>query len=260
MAWSRASDGIAWESRNDRDQRDDRDDEEARAGGRAAEEPVAEPSGGPGRRSPARAGRSSAGAPVRGRWSIVLGGAGQRWTMSAGQLDPVRRGRRWRWSTLVWHLGRQRRVADGPRGPSGCSGEEKCFRKALSSATLAGVLALGADDLVGHQDDRVGAGLLGGVVELEAEVVALADLLGGGDGLADRLAGQLDRAGAVVDLGDAQVVVLGVGPLDVGDATLGALDRAGDTGGLLLALTLAGPLLAGLGGPGARARRRSGTW
>ena len=42
----------------------------------------------------------------------------------------------------------------------------------LTSAALSASQALGADDLVGDQDDRVGARLLGGVVELQRQVVA----------------------------------------------------------------------------------------
>ena len=81
-------------------------------------------------------------------------------------------------STLVWISVGQRRVADVLEALLGVGGGE-VLEEGLGQGRLLGVLALGADDLVGDQEDRVGAGLLGGVVELEAQVVALAVGLGG---------------------------------------------------------------------------------
>jgi hypothetical protein len=62
----------------------------------------------------------------------------------------------------------------------------------------------------------------------------------------DRLAAQLDGAVAAVQLGDLEVVVLGVAPLHVGDGVLGAGDALGHAGGLVLALTGPGPGLGRL--------------
>src|SRR5690606_33724869 len=72
------------------------------------------------------------------------------------------------------------------------------------------------------------------------------------DGLTCGLLGQLDRAGAVVDLRDAQVVLVGEGLLDVGDGVRRAGDGLRDTRGSLRALTdPAGEVRTGTRGPGA---------
>src|SRR6478609_1927297 len=176
--------------------------------------------------------------PLRGRpCRIAPAGSG-------GSGDRVDRG-----LDLGRHLGRQRRVALGLEALLDLVRGEG-LEEALDLLARLGVGVLRADDLVGDEDDRVGPGLLGGVVDLEREVVAHARLLGRGDRLAGRLGGQLDGTGTRVDLGHGELVLLGVGELDVGDAAVLALRRGGDAGRLLLALALAGPLLAGLVGPG----------
>src|SRR5690606_16458829 len=78
-------------------------------------------------------------------------------------------------------------------------------QEGLDGAEGVGLVAGVADDLVRDQDQRVGAVGLGGVVEVERQVLAGALDLGGGDGLGGVLGGRLDRGGAAgvdVDRGD----------------------------------------------------------
>src|SRR5690606_6408712 len=116
------------------------------------------------------------------------------------------------------------------------------------------VVALGADDLVGVEHDRVDAGGLVAVdrLEVDPQVVTFALDPGALDGLADVLGGQLDRAGTAVDVGYAEAEVLGESPLGVGDAALGGLHRVGDLVAALPALADAarGLELLALTGPG----------
>ena len=124
----------------------------------------------------------------------------------------------------------ERRVADLLEALSGSRSTAKCVRKALSSVGLAGVQALGADDLVGDQDDRVGPGLLGRRSRASgARSLPVPSALAAATALPPTRRSARPAPRAVVDLRDAQVVVLGVGPLDVGDATLGGLDAPAAT-------------------------------
>src|SRR6478609_5605919 len=202
LAWSRASDGMAWERRKTAIR--------VTIAITRRPAPVAAP---PKTRSPSRPveARSppSGLAPCGfGLWSTAE--APVTLDMS-DQLDPSGEGVDGG-GHLGGHVGGQGCVADGLQGLL-LVGRGELLEEPLEQRDLGRVLGLGAGDLVGHQDDRVGPGLLGGVVQRELDVVALTDLLGGGHGLAGRVAAELDRAGAVVDLRHAQTVVLGRGPL-----------------------------------------------
>src|SRR3954451_13097960 len=145
-----------------------------------------------------------------------------------------------RGGNLGLQLRRQRRVADlaqlGLAVGAGDVAEE-----ALDERQLVGRGALGADDLVGDQDDRVRPGLLGGVVDGQRQVgLGTGDLRAG-----DRLAGRLvvERGvltGTVVDLRREQAVGLHERVLDVADRTRRLLHRGRDAVGLGAALATGG--------------------
>src|SRR5581483_3754328 len=88
-------------------------------------------------------------------------------------------------------------------------------------------------------------------VDVQLQVLALALELGVGDRRGGGGGVELHRAAAVVDLGDAQVVVPGVRVLGVGDRAVTLADALGHTGRTLPALTDATvELLARTLGPG----------
>src|SRR6478672_10751673 len=175
-----------------------------------------------------RGGRREWRPPLRCRPGLIA--PTESWGASGDRVD--------RGLDLGRDLGRQRGVALGLEALLDLVRGEG-LEEALDLLARRGVGVLRAHDLVRHEDDRVGPGLLGGVVDLEREVVARAGLLGRGDRLARRGGGQLDRAGAGVDLGHRELVLLGVGELDVRDAAVLPLRGGGDTGRLLLVDALA---------------------
>ena len=130
-------------------------------------------------------------------------------------------------------------------------GRGEVGQEVLDDRRLVGRQTLAADDLVGHQQRGVGAGLGSGVLQVKAQVIAAALDLGLRHSLGYGLTCQLDRATATVQLGHAQVVVLRVAPLDVGDGVLRAGDGLSDAGGLVLALAGSSPGLGRLVLPGA---------
>src|SRR6266566_2695642 len=118
---------------------------------------------------------------------------------------------------------RQWRVADRrdrllPGRARGVAEEGLLQRQLLARGALL------AHDLVAHQDDRVDAVRLRGVVNLQLQVIAAADELGRVDRLAGVLRGELDGlACARGDLRGLEARVLDERQLEVPDGSVGAL-------------------------------------
>src|SRR3954447_18125494 len=157
---------------------------------------------------------------------------------------------------LLLDLGGQWRVAEVrelglPRRARGV-GQEGLGQRGLVRGE-----ALDAGDLVRDEQDGVGARCLGRVVELQGQVVPGAGDLGHGDGLAHVLRGELHRTATVVDLRDAEAVLLREAVLDVGHGVRGLLHDRRDAVrplGALAARRL--PLLVVVVGPVRNARGR----
>src|SRR2546430_9581113 len=151
---------------------------------------------------------------------------------------------------------RQRGVADlGRRGLAGRAGRVR--EEGLQHRQAVRRVALLADDLVRHQDDRVRTRLLGVVVDLEYLVVGAGPARrGAGDGLARRVAGQVDELTVgVADLGHLQVVRGGERPLDVPDGAVVLAQRRGHAVRALLRVAARGlPGLVVREGPAAGGR------